>query len=456
MDIFIMIIFGLLGLNIIILFHELGHFIAAKLCGVGVETFSLGWGKKLVGFKFKGTTYQIAMFPIGGYCKFKNELFKADINEEEFQNAKKEKDSFLGAATWKKALITLSGPFAGLLFAVIVFSFIWLAGFDIRTYDNTIMLSVDAKASEPIQQSPAQAAGLQNEDTIVAINGKSVKTFYDITEMIKKTKKDEMLVLSIKRGNETIEKKVTPRWDDFQMKNIIGITNWSRPEIQMVEKSKPAGIAGLKEGDVIVSANDADIKNTNDFFKVLSEQKQTIDLTVLRGDAKIQATLKFSRGKEKEGDTGIMFRMTNIRSPNVGIIGSFARGSGDAIDSIVNIYRAIRLMVKIKISGLSDIFAGPVRIINIVGESATTGFNFGIGEGIIIFFRFLCNLSVLVSIMNLLPIPAFDGGQTVLAVIMGIKKDMSLKFMSRYQLVGFVIIFILIVLAVSSDVLYYL
>ena len=107
-------ILGIIGLGIMVFIHELGHFVAAKLNGVEVEVFSLGWGPRLVGFTSKGTTYQISWFPIGGYCKMKGELVPSVAGGtkagEAADAAQPAQGSFLAAGPWRRILIAAFGP----------------------------------------------------------------------------------------------------------------------------------------------------------------------------------------------------------------------------------------------------------------------------------------------------------------------------------------------------------
>ncbi|MDR2470738.1 MAG: site-2 protease family protein, partial [Treponema sp.] len=122
------ILLGLLGLGIVVLVHEWGHFIAARLCGIGVEAFSIGWGSPLLKKKIGAVEYRLGMFPLGGYCKMRG--------ENEFQEAWDNKrnavepvpGTFFGAPPWKRIAVAFAGPFCNFIFAVIVLSVIWGRG----------------------------------------------------------------------------------------------------------------------------------------------------------------------------------------------------------------------------------------------------------------------------------------------------------------------------------------
>jgi regulator of sigma E protease len=473
MEIVMIVVFGLLGLNIIILVHELGHFIAAKLCGVGVETFSLGWGKKLVGFTFKGTNYQLAMFPIGGYCKLKGELFKPDFTEEDFQKAKTEKGGFLGEKLWKKLAIVLFGPFASFIFAAIVFAIIVFVRYDIPTAENKIVLSGDVAAFSGNGKLPAETAGLESGDRILSINGTETKTFYDISETIKKTKKGESLSLSIMRADATIKKTLSPIYDQLQDKFIIGITQWIDPVIAKVNEGKAADKAGLQAGDRILFAYEtpdqsvvSDItsvglltiytRNHFDYLRMFNRHPASVTMYVSRQNERIPLVVNPAYTREGNPDIGIEFKTITLRSPAYNPIESLGMGAVQTWDLLTGIVKGFGKIFLIKVNSIDDVVAGPVRLTKMVGEEAVSGFSQGIGAGFIQYFRFICILSVFISFMNLLPVPALDGGQAVLSIIMFARKNLSLKFVYRYQLVGFFFMAALILLAVSSDAFYFL
>ncbi len=474
MEIVLIIVFGLLGLNIIILVHELGHFIAAKLCGVGVETFSLGWGKKLVGFKLGDTTYQLAMFPIGGYCKLRGELFKPDFTEEDFQKAKTDKGSFLSERLWKKLTIVLMGPFASFIFAILVFGLIDFVRYDIHSSGNRIMLSSDVSGQPGGVVYPAQAAGLESGDEILSINGEKTETFYGISEIIKRTKKGESLALAIRRGSKVSEKTLTPIYDENQDKFIIGITQWIDPVIGTVRADKQGARAGIEKGDRIlfmyetpsnppvpgrISSNGVYtifIRNAFDYARILDRYPSTVSMYVSRNGKQVPILLDMKYDRDGNPDLGIGFETIALRSPAYGPLESLGMGAKRTWDLLVGIVKGFGRMFAIKINSINDVVAGPVRLTEMLGREAVSGFSLGIGEGMIQYFRFICILSVFISFMNLLPIPALDGGQAVLSGIMAIRKNLSLKFVYRYQLVGFFFMFALILLAVFSDAFYFL
>jgi regulator of sigma E protease len=165
------ILLGLVGLGVVVLIHELGHFLAARAVGIDVEAFSIGWGKPILKKKVGKVEYRLGMFPIGGYCKMSGENEFQEAYEKKSAAITPVKGTFYGAAPLRRIVVSFAGPAFNLLFAVLVFSIIWGIGFEVNTLDNRIVLVSDITPGETY---PADLSGLKTGDTIIDINGKPV------------------------------------------------------------------------------------------------------------------------------------------------------------------------------------------------------------------------------------------------------------------------------------------
>ena len=167
------ILVGILGLFIMIFVHEFGHLVAGKLLKVKVETFSLGYGKKLWGFKWRGTTYQIAVFPFGGFTKFSGEHLFAKAIEQNLDRIPEDADSYYNQPPWKRMLISFAGPLANILFALVFFTIVYWVGYNQYSYGNRIILASEMNkviTGASAGMNPADTAGLKNGDRITAID----------------------------------------------------------------------------------------------------------------------------------------------------------------------------------------------------------------------------------------------------------------------------------------------
>jgi regulator of sigma E protease len=190
-------------LGILIFVHELGHFIFAKLLGVGVEKFSLGFGPKLFGRKVGETEYMISAFPLGGYVKMVGE------GEETPQDAEEDPRSFAAKPPSRRIAIVLAGPVFNLLFAMVVFVVVYMVGVPVPT----------AKIGEVMKDKPAARAGLKANDVITAINGRPVSKWEDFATVVAEGK-GQPVDLQLKRGGQTLSFHIVP--ESHTVKNLFG------------------------------------------------------------------------------------------------------------------------------------------------------------------------------------------------------------------------------------------
>jgi regulator of sigma E protease len=190
-------------LGVLIFVHEVGHFIFAKIFGVGVEKFSLGFGPKLVGWKMRETEYQISAFPLGGYVKMVGEGDDAELSEEDKSR------SFTEKPPLRRIAIVVAGPIFNLLFAMLVYIVIFMVGVPVPT----------AKIGEVLKDKPAARAGIKPNDVITAINGKPVKQWEDFASIILEGK-GEPVDLQVRRGTEILSFHVVP--ESHSSKNLFG------------------------------------------------------------------------------------------------------------------------------------------------------------------------------------------------------------------------------------------
>ena len=185
-------IYGLLCLFFLIIFHEFGHFIAAKIFGVKVEAFSIGFGPVLLHKKIKETDFRLSLFPLGGYCNMKGEKDFQKALEENRKEISGDFDSLYGIHPVKRAVIGFAGPFFNFIFAVLAYSVINFVGYDYYTYSNKVLIN------ENITSSVAKDAGIISGDKIIQINNKKIEDFSEIIQEIS-ARPDEDLCITIDR-----------------------------------------------------------------------------------------------------------------------------------------------------------------------------------------------------------------------------------------------------------------
>jgi len=451
---FLTIVLGLIGLGIVIFIHEGGHFIAAKLSGISVEIFSLGWGKKLLSFRKGETEYRLSLFPVGGYCKMKGDDLMKRAWQKDESTIPYEEGSFFSASPWKRIVTVLSGPISNFLFAVIVLSLLWYIGFSVHSFGNRIILVSDYAENIGDAPYPADKAGLKTGDRIISINGQPVENFRDIQEAIAPSAGEE-LSLTYLRNGEKHATKIIPDMDEDTGIGRIGIYAWVEPIIGRVQGDSSASIAGLREGDRIVTANDKTIKHSLDFLEILNSTPDKIHFTCLRDGIEQETSLVVHYDEKGNPQLGFSFDMEVYRTPRLSIPASILKGAKESYNTLLLTVKSIGMLFK----GINirEAVSGPIRITYYVGEVASQGFQLGIGSGLTNLFRFLSLLSVALFLMNLLPIPALDGGLFLLFLIEGlIKKPLKPKIVYRYQIIGFTIIFALFIFTTFNDLSFFL
>lgn len=225
-------IYGLICLGVSVFFHELGHFLFAKLFGVEVLSFSLGYGPILLHRTIRGTDYRLSLLPLGGYCGMKGEKDFIKALEENSSAIKAEKDSIYGIHPLKRALIGVAGPLFNVIFAFVSFIIVAAIGYTYFTYQNKIRLADEVY---PNIHCVAREAGLQTGDIIIQINNKPIEDFSAIIEEVAPNA-EKSLNITVKRNEDVLQFLVTPELDKSSGLGKIGVVSFSTDPIQKEAK----------------------------------------------------------------------------------------------------------------------------------------------------------------------------------------------------------------------------
>ncbi len=435
------VLYAVVLLGILIFVHELGHFLVAKMLGVKVLKFSLGFGPKIIGTTVGETEYRLSALPLGGYVKMLGEEPGEELEESE------KKRAFNFQPVWKKALIVFFGPLFNLCFAGFIFMFIFLSGIPVSYPD----------VGKVEENSPAARAGLIIGDRIIEINGQAVDTWGEIDVLVNKQNGGE-LSMKVKRGKKILEFSVTP--EKKTGKNIlgeekeywdIGISRLLYPEVGDVMPGTPADEAGLKSGDTIVSIDGALIKTWYDMTSIIHESPGTpLEFRIKRDgqvmDMPITPEMKTAGIPGQEKEVGLI----GINPADKGFTKSF--GLIESISLAVKktwemTVLTILVIVKLVQRVLPiDSIGGPILIIQAAGHQAA--------KGALDFFFFMAALSVNLGVINLFPIPILDGGHLLFfGVEAARKKPLSEKFMMNAQKVGIALLLALIAFVTYNDIM---
>ena len=429
-------------LGIIIFIHELGHFLFAKVLGVRVLKFSLGFGPKIVGKRYNDTEYLISSIPLGGYVKMLGENTEDELNEEDKPFA------YNNQPVWKRVIIVASGPLFNLAFAVLLFIVIFISG--------TPTLYPDV--GKILENSPAAKEGFLTGDRVLAIDGNVIQSWDEIDKSLHESS-GKTLLFKVKRGKEVIELSVTPvhkfgknilgedeeYWD-------IGISPLIYPVVGEVIKGGRAEEAGMKKGDRIVEIDGTLIKTWQDMTEIIHRNPERILHFKIERDNRIfelaitpeKKSLYVPSSEAQElGIIGIRHIENNFIKkysiPEAVSLG--VRKTWDiSVLTFVVIVKIIQRVLPM------DIIGGPIFILQMAGEQAS--------RGLLDFFFFMAVINVNLGILNLLPIPILDGGHIVFLGIEAIRrKPLNEKIIAISQRVGIVIIITIMVFAFYNDIM---
>ena len=446
---FIKIILGLIGLGIVVFVHELGHFIAARLAGIDVEAFSIGWGNPILKKKIGAVEYRLGMFPIGGYCKMKGETDYREAWDNMKKGINPSSGSFLGAGPVNRILVSFGGPFFNLIFAILLLSVIWGIGFDVSTQGNRIVM---ASEINPGESYPADEAGFKTGDRIIEIDGRKISYFHEIVENIT-INPGKKLPVTVERDGKILQLNVIPDLEKSTGAGKIGVSYWNSPVIGNIREDSPAALAGLQTGDLIVSANGAPLNNSLDFIRVMEQEPETLSLEYDRSGRRGRA--EFGADVMQSGtNLGFSWAYISYRTPNLSFPAAVVKGMSESWKTLIVSLRSLRLLFKG--IDLTQAVSGPVRITYMMGDVAAQGFIQGLGTGLRSMAEFLALISIALCVMNLLPLPILDGGMIVLFTVELIRRRPAHpRVISVFQTCGMVIIFGLMFFAIFGDILYF-
>jgi regulator of sigma E protease len=435
------IILGLIGLGIVVFFHEMGHFLAARLVGIDVDAFCLGWGKTIWHHKWGKVEYRVALFPVGGYCKMHG--------EDDDNTGEHEKGSYYAASPWRRIIVCLAGPVFNILFAILLLSLVYGIGFEAATLENRIVLASDIDGNSSY---PANAAGLKTGDWITAVNGKPCSNYQDVQEQIV-INPEKRLNLSVRRDGKDLTLFITPNLDKSSGAGKIGVYFWTDPVLSEVSPDSPAARAGLQAGDRLISANGTSLPYTAELNKILAAKPALLELVYERNGQNFQTELKPSYDEKSGVNLGMGYQVLHYHTPHYSIFGAIAKGATETWSEFWISLRSLALLFK----GINFTTAvsGPVRITYLLGDTATEGFSVSLGAGFLSIAEFLALISVALGLTNLLPLPILDGGSVVIFLIEGIvRRPLPRKALYAIQAVGVVLIFGIMAVALFGDVLF--
>ena len=450
MDLLQTIFFTLIALGVLVSFHEFGHFWVARRCGVKVQRFSIGFGIPLLRWRdSQDTEFVIAALPLGGYVKMLDER-EGEVAAEDLPGA------FTQKTVWQRLAIVAAGPLANFLLAIVAFWIVFLAG----------ERGIAPVAGSVIGGSLAEQSGFEPGTEIVAVNGQRTNTWAAVSRQL----------FGYIGTSGDIPLTVTYADSNIEYELAVPVTAWLReaaepsplrelgitPPFELdalslgaVSEEGAGFAAGLREGDRLVAINGRDILSVEVFIgDISSSADKPVELLVEREAGQrlmITATPKLvDRDGLQVGQLGVQLASLGsypeelLREVDYGVFGAAVRATEETAETSLFVLRSIGKLVVGDLSPKN--LSGPITIAKVAGDSAKSGFDN--------FIRFIAILSIMLGVMNLLPIPVLDGGHIVyylIEVVKGSPVSDTVQIIG-YKL-GFFMLMGLMVYATYNDVM---
>lgn len=422
------ILIAILIFSVIIIFHELGHFLLAKRNGIKVTEFSLGMGPRLLSTQKGETRYSLKLFPIGGSCMM--------VGEDDDDDSE---GSFNKASVWARISVVAAGPIFNFILAF-VFAMIITS---VAGYDPARVLQVE-------ENSPAAKAGLREGDIITEFQGRNIVLGRDLDSyMMLHGLKDEDITLTYKRDGEEKEVSFEAYSEEKYMLGFSYVpTPDGEPEVTQVVLNGAMMEAGVQAGDIIREINGEAIETSQEIQEYWEKNPldgSEISLGIER-DGEVQ-TISLKPQMTKQIDTGFVY---NLYREKTNFLGVLRYSASEVRYWISNTIESLMMLIKGQFS-VNDL-SGPVGIIDVIGDSYEEAKE----EGTVMVWLQMLYWAILLSanlgVMNLLPIPALDGGRLVFLAVEAVRKkklDPNVEGMIHFA--GFVLLMLLMVFVMFND-----
>ena len=417
-------------IGVMILVHELGHYLVARVFDVRVEAFSFGFGPRLFGFRKGETDFRISAIPFGGYVKM--------AGEQPGETGTDDPRSFAAKPRWQRLVIAFAGPFMNVVLAVAL-----LAGMFLYRFPKPMQADLVATIGHVMPDSAAAKAGLREGDRIVQIEGIRNPTWDDVT-IRELSSANRPMRVEVERDGKRLSAAVTPT---LMEKIGVGSAGWAQQaEIQVAEVSPglPAEKAGLQAGDLFLSLNGQPIHSVYRIHDIVrSSDGAPVVVDFLRGDERRQVTVRpVLNESENRWWIGVALDRRVVYA-KLSLPEAVAESVRQNIRGATLIYELLRSIVAQRMSPKT--IDGPIRIAQLSGDAAR--------QGAYSYISLMAAVSLNLAIINLLPIPILDGGVILMLLFeMLIRRDLSMPVKEAVFKFGFVFLLMLMAFVIYNDI----
>ncbi|MEM6704686.1 MAG: RIP metalloprotease RseP [Acidobacteriota bacterium] len=412
--------------GVVIFVHELGHFLAGRALGVRVRTFSLGFGKKIWGFRRDGTDYRVAAIPLGGYVSFAGSDPSVQTDDP---------GAFVNHPRWQRIVIYLAGPAMNVVLSVTLVAFIFMVGIDLP---NT--RDVSTEVGTVLEDSAGAEAGLREGDLIRSIDGEEVEDWQAVSMAVLTSPEREMAV-EVERGGDRLQLALTPREIPREELGDAGIYPAAPVRVYRLVEDSPAERAGLRFGDALISVDGRPVASPQSFQDLVGPRAGEEVLLELEREGQPLSVRVTPEDQDGRGIVGVI--IAEFHFQRFGPLEAFAQSARYNWDITVQISEFVGKLFERRISAKSTL-GGPIQIATYSGKAARRSFKD------LVFFMALLSLNL--CIFNMLPLPILDGGQILILLVEStLRRDLSLQVKERMIQVGLVAIVALMALALYFD-----
>jgi regulator of sigma E protease len=427
-------------LGIIIVLHELGHFLVAKFFKIRVETFSVGFGPRLIGFRKGDTDYRLSAFPLGGYVKMAgetpSEMLEAQM--EPMGGVGVSGELFLAKPKWQRFLVAVAGPAMNILLAIGLIAGLYMYGTDVPEF---VVGQAVVNVVEP--GSPADRTGIKPGDQIVSFDGKDRPDWQNIQNTVV-TSPGRAIPIVVERDGKRMEFTITPERKGREEAGDVGMVPYYRQLVQDFQANSPALTAGMQRGDEIIRVNGIDVRANGRTLQQIIQQipEESFPVTVLRGGKEIEFNVR-PITQDGRRMIGIIMQWTTVHI-KLGPLAAVQKSIETNKENAVLIFQVIGRLLKREASVKQ--LDGPISIISMSGQMYQAGF--------VTLLTFMALISLNLGILNIMPIPILDGGVILLLVIESLLgRDLSLRMKERIVQASVVFILMIMVIVLYNDVL---
>jgi regulator of sigma E protease len=426
---------------ILVMIHELGHFLAARLFGMRVERFSIGFPPRIWGIQRGDTDYCISATPLGGYVKISGMIDES--LDTEHLNSEPQPWEFRSKPVWQRAVVISAGVIFNLILALVIYTGI------IFIYGDSYVPAEKVGELYIPEKSLAYEIGFRTGDRLVAVNGKEINDFNSDVFNFKNLTASSFSFTVVRNG-EKVEIQTTDGFLDKLTKSeepLISLLNAIPAKVGAVKEKSPAEAGGLKVGDQVIAIAGTPVSYWMELVPKIRAATSATEFRVVRGLDTLALWITPDSASRTIGifpvdieqHFGIEFRKYNIFQS----VGLAAVRTGDTIRGIIS---GLKQMFSGSIS-VRDNLGGPIAIAKVAGKATETG-------GMRGFWMITAYLSVTLAIMNLLPLPVLDGGHLVFLAWEGItRREPSVKVRMYLQQAGLVFFILMFLFVTYNDVL---